>query len=164
MRLKNFDYSQPGFYFITICTKKKGNVLGEIREEIMWLNQFGEILKECWFDLPEHYDNCRLDEFVIMPNHFHAIVEIIAVVNGLQPFSYGLQPFREGPLHGLSEIIRAFKTFSSKKINQSNQLPKFQWQQSFYDRVVRNEEELHKIREYIINNPAKWELDSYFIE
>ena len=156
MRLKNFDYSQPGYYFITVCTKNKRNVLGEIREEKMRLNQYGEIVKECWLDLPEHYVNCKLDEFVVMHNHFHSIIEI-TVPNGFQPF-------REGLLHGLSEMIRGFKTFSSKKINQLGNTSKFQWQQSFYDRVIRNEEELSKVREYIANNPVKWELDSYFIK
>ncbi len=154
LRLNNYDYAQSGFYFITICTKDKENVFGYVQDDKIIMNLNGTIVEECWYDLENHYPNCKLHEFVIMPNHFHGIIQIVG--KGLQPFHCKSYP--------LFEIIRGFKTFSSKKIN--NQFgdtdSKFEWQKSFYDRVIRTEKELHKIREYIVNNPVKWELDSYY--
>jgi REP element-mobilizing transposase RayT len=88
-----------------------------------------------------------------MPDHFHGIVWINPVGNGLKPFPTGKTN------HGLPEIIRGFKTFSSRRINEINHHEKFQWQKSYYDHVIRNDESLQKIREYIQNNPVKWEFN-----
>ncbi|MCK4635355.1 MAG: transposase [Candidatus Moranbacteria bacterium] len=162
-RLENYDYSQNGYYFVTICTKDKKYFFGEIKDGEMVLNDYGKIAKKCWLDLPNHYVNCQLDEFIFMPNHMHGIVIIdndivesdnFVVGNGLKPF-----PTKGKKLHGLSEIMRGFKTFSSRRINETNPVNKFQWQKSFYDHVVRNDESLCKIREYIMINPEKWEFD-----
>jgi len=147
-RLIHFDYTTPGAYFVTICVSDMQCKLGDVVEGQMVLNEAGELVKTCWLDLPHHYSNCDLDEFVVMPNHFHGIVRIVG--NGLKPFP---------TQHGLPEIVRGLKTFSSRRINASKSGNPFQWQKSFYDRVVRNENELHLIREYIVNNPMSWELD-----
>lgn len=103
-----------------------------------------------------------------MPNHMHGIVIIdndidesdnSVVGNGLKPFRTEPFPTKRKKLHGLSEIMRGFKTFSSRRINEKNPVDKFQWQKSFYDHVIRNDESLCKIREYIMINPEKWEFD-----
>ncbi|MCK4800223.1 transposase [Candidatus Parcubacteria bacterium] len=160
MRLENYDYSQDGYYFTTICAKNKIECFGEIIDGKMVLNECGEIVKKCWYDLPNHYHNCRLDEFIIMPNHNHGIIIIDNSVVGT-----GLKPVRTKPIptgakqYSLSEIIRGFKTFSSRKINEQNVNLIFRWQSRFYDHIIRNEKSLDKIREYIVNNPLKWELD-----
>ena len=152
-RLKSYDYSKEGYYFVTICTKNRQENFGNIEDGEMVLNKFGEITEKCWYDLPNHYLNSRLDEFVIMPNHVHGIVVIVdRVGNGLKPF-----PTKQN--HGLSEIIRGFKTFSSRRINELQDKFKFQWQKSFYDHVIRNEKSLSEIRKYIQENPMKWHLD-----
>ena len=152
-RLRDYDYSQDGYYFITICTRGRKEFFGDIREGKIDLNRFGETVNQCWYDLPRHYPNSSLDSFVIMPNHIHGIIVIDndnVVGNGLKPF----------PTHGLSEIIRGFKTFSSRKINEKIEIDnKFQWQKSFYDHIIRGERSLDLIREYIQNNPLKWDLD-----
>jgi REP element-mobilizing transposase RayT len=152
-RLRDYDYSQEGYYFITICTRGRKEFFGDIREGKIDLNRFGETVNQCWYDLPRHYPNSSLDSFVIMPNHIHGIIVIDndnVVGNGLKPF----------PAHGLSEIIRGFKTFSSRKINEKIEIDnKFQWQKSFYDHIIRGERSLDLIREYIQNNPLKWDLD-----
>jgi hypothetical protein len=75
-RLKEYDYLNGGYYFVTICTHKMGRWLGKVDNEKMYLNKFGEIVRDCRIDLPEHYKNCELDEFIIMPNHFHGIIII----------------------------------------------------------------------------------------
>ena len=152
-RLRDYDYSQDGYYFITVCTRDRREFFGNIREAKVDLNRYGEIVNQCWRDLPRHYPNCSLDSFVIMPNHVHGIIVIDngnVVGNGLKPF----------PTQGLSEMIRGFKTFSSRKMNEEIKIDnKFQWQKSFYDHIIRNDKSLENLRQYIICNPLKWELD-----
>ena len=152
-RLKNYNYSQNGIYFLTICTKNRKEFFGEIKNGKMYLNDYGKIVEKCWLDLPNHYKNCILDTCVIMPNHIHTIIEINNILN----VGTGFKPVPTG--HSLSEIIRGFKTFSSKYINKLKNPNIFQWQRSFYDHVIRNETSLNKIREYIIENPKMWERD-----
>jgi len=158
-RWRGYDYSMPGQYYITICTQKRFCYFGEVIEGKMILNEFGKIANECWFDLLNHYKGRELDEFQIMPNHIHGIIKIIndqyfktavSVGNGLKPFP---------TIHGLSEIVRGFKTFSSQKINKLQDQIYFHWQKSFYDRVIRNEKELNNIRYYIQQNPSRWQED-----
>jgi len=166
-RLDGFDYSKPGNYFITICTKDRKPLFGEISDENIKLSETGRIVSECWSDLPNHYQNIILDEFIVMPNHIHGI---IIIRNGLDYNSK----------HGLSEFIRAFKSFSSRRINKLQKLiivytdfgvetglrpvststpdtntPSCIWQPRFYDRVIRSDNELNRIRLYIKNNPKK---------
>jgi len=152
-RLRNYDYSQSGYYFVTICTIGRKEFFGDIREARMELNRYGEIVNQCWYDLPRHYPNCSLDSFVIMPNHIHGII----VIDNKNVGGNGFKPF---PTHGLPEMIRGFKTFSSRRINErilgKN---RFAWQKSFYDHILRSEKSLGLIREYTQNNPLKWDLD-----
>ena len=162
-RLKNFDYSTPGYYFVTICvhTVLKGqNVFGIIKNGKMDLNKYGRILNHVWQGLPCHYHNCSLDEYIIMPDHFHGIVEIINDENiGIGFVGNGFKPFPTKPSHtmmkrhGLPEIIRGFKTFSSRGINTINNGDIFRWQKSYYDNIIRDIGSLNRIRQYIINNP-----------
>jgi putative transposase len=86
IRLKEYDYSQPGGYFVTVCTQGHEHLFGEILDGEIKLNRYGEIVKECWHDLPNHYPCVKLDEFVVMPNHVHGIIIIMATVGaGLRP-------------------------------------------------------------------------------
>jgi len=104
-RLNGYDYSKPGNYFITICTKDRKPLFGDIIDEKIKLSKTGKIVSECWLDLPNHYPNIILDEFIVMPNHIHGI---IIIRNGSE----------NNLNHGLSEFIRAFKSFSSRRINK----------------------------------------------
>ena len=146
-RWNKWDYSENGWYFVTICVKDKLPMLGNISDGLMMLNRNGEIINECWKDLPNHYSNCKLDEFVIMPDHFHGIVIINNVGNDV---GNGLRPFRTK--HGLSEIIRGFKSFSSLKIHRLG-VEEFKWHKSYYDRIIRDEKEYLKVKTYIVENP-----------
>ena len=166
MRLKGRDYSQEGYYFVTICTKNKIECFGEIINGKMILNECGKIVNQCWHDLPNHYHNCKLDEFIIMPNHIHGIVIIDNSDIGMNgDVGTGLKPVRTKPVptevkqYSLSEIIRGLKTFSSRKINEQNPNLTFRWQSRFYDHIIRDEKSLDKICAYIKNNPPQWELD-----
>ena len=155
-RLKNYDYSQPGHYFITICvhSELKGhNIFGSIKTRKMELNKKREILNKVWQNLPGHYHNCLLDEYIIMPDHFHGIVEIITDDDNV---GNGIKPFPTIKHHGLPEFIRGYKTFSSRGINAINNGNTFRWQKSYYDHIVLDTDSLNRIRQYIINNPINW--------
>jgi REP element-mobilizing transposase RayT len=153
-RLPGFDYSTPGAYFVTICVQGMQCRFGEVCKGNMVLSEVGKKARQCWLDLPNHYINCSLDEYVIMPNHVHGILHIVG--NGLKPFPTECQP--NVKQHGLPEIIRGFKTFSSRRINEITTEHSFRWQKSYYERVIRDENELHLIRQYINDNPLSWEL------
>ncbi len=125
----------------------------------MVLNAYGEIVREAWFDLPNHYAHVELDAFVIMPNHIHAIIVLVA-----EPVGAGLKPApTPAPTrHPLSEIVRALKTFSARRINTRRGTPGAPvWQRNYYEHIVRNERSLDAIRRYIAENPLRWHLDRY---
>jgi len=134
-------------------------------------------VKLTWLDLVQHNHNIELDEFIVMPNHFHGIIMIVGAGSkpalkrdGLDNINChldrlndraGLEPAPTG--HGLSEIVRQFKTFSAKRINQINNTRGTRlWQRNFYEHVIRDEEDLDLIRKYIVGNPAGWEDDEYY--
>lgn len=161
-RLQDYDYASPGAYFITLCTKDKKNILGRIVEEKTVLSVAGEVVMNVWMDLPQHCPLLELDEFVIIPNHVHDILWLHEknprVGAGLKP-----SPTQPQKKHPLSEIVRAFKTLSSRRINQLNRTPsQTNWQRSFYDHVVRDEKDLLNHRKYILENPVRWTLDEYY--
>lgn len=168
IRLKEYDYSQAGAYFVTVCAWKKENIFGEIKNGEMLLNEYGEIVTKCWDDLPHHYHHAQLDEFVIMPNHVHGII-VINVGAGLKPARIDVDNkdknragFKPAPTqcHGLSEIVRAFKTFSSRHVNATRNTPGVSvWQRNYFEHIIRNDRELHTIRQYIRYNPLKWDED-----
>ena len=146
-RLPNYDYSQDGIYFITICTKDRSYLFGDIVSGELINNDEAEIVLDCWNDLPNHYSNIILDEFIVMPNHVHGIIGISN---------------NETDGHNLSEFIRALKTFSSRRINNIRKTPGISvWQSRFYEHIIRNDRELDNTREYIRNNPINWIKDEY---
>ncbi len=105
----------------------------------MILNEYGRIVLSCWNDLPNHYSHVRLDAFQIMPNHTHGIIFIVGA--GLKPAPTSTKR------HGLPEIVRAFKTFSARGINESRRTPGVSiWQRNYYDRIIRDDDELHPVR------------------
>ena len=171
IRLKGYDYSSAGMYFVTICIQGRECVLGDVKDGKIILSDYGRIVKKCWNDLPHHYPHIQLDVFIVMPNHVHGIIWIMGNVGaGLQPAlirpdGTGLKPAptktsQKITRHGLPEIIRAFKTFSARKINQirNRSGTKF-WQRNYYEHIIRDEKELNAIREYIVGNPLNWEND-----
>ena len=149
-RLKNYDYSWPGYYFVNICAKNGQGTLGNVQGERIILNKYGEIVKKQWVWLEKQYSYIKHDAWIIMPDHLHGIIIIKGVGNGRDRSLRKIKP--------LWEIIGAFKTTSSRLIHKSG-LPQFQWQKSFYDHIIRNDHDLNRIREYIRNNPLKWKLE-----
>jgi len=156
-RLKNYDYSRDGFYFVTVCTYNRNWYFGEIQNGQMRLNQYGEIVKQQWLWLQEQYPYIEHDQYVIMPNHVHGIVLInrSAAANVGNSRDCSLQ---KSKIKSLSELMGSFKTTSSKLIHRAGS-HEFKWQKSFYDHIIRNDRSLENIRKYIANNPLKWEYD-----
>ncbi|HAB51990.1 MAG: hypothetical protein A2315_08520 [Ignavibacteria bacterium RIFOXYB2_FULL_35_12] len=146
LRLKEFDYSNSFYYFVTLCMENRKEFFSEIINEKSILTEKGRIVEEIWKNLPKYYP-CELDEFIIMPDHIHGIVILDNKPGNVQKKS-------------LSTIIQRFKTFTTKKINESLAgSEKFHWQKSFYDRIIRDERELFLIRNYMQLNPLNWELE-----
>ncbi len=167
-RLKGWDYSSPGYYFVTICTRKKECVLGEVIDGKVCLTEIGEIARQCWLNIPGHFTNVEPDEFIIMPNHVHGIIIIARNVEtqhlaspGKRGVSREFKSNEFGPQStNLGSIIRGFKIGVKKYANARNLA--FAWQARFYDHIIRDEMELQRIRQYIRNNPGKWEEDEYY--
>ena len=158
IRLKNYDYASDGYYFVTICTKNKSECFGEIIDGKMVLNEIGKIANQCWLEIPKYFPDAILDEHIIMPNHIHGVIAIEKQnpIVGNENFR-SLRGWYGAKSRSLSSIIRGFKIGVTKWRHQNNY--DFEWQKSFYDRIIRNEKSLDKIREYIRNNPPQWELD-----
>jgi REP element-mobilizing transposase RayT len=155
IRLKNYDYSSAGEYFVTICSHDRKHLFGEIVGEEIRLNEYGLIVQQTWHDLIHHIPNIELDEFVCMPNHVHGIIVILDAMVGA-----GSEPAPTGKRYTLSEIVRQFKTFSAKHINEkrkSTGIPV--WQRNYYEHIIRDDNDLYNTREYILNNPLTWFFD-----
>ncbi len=221
IRLKGYDYSNAGAYFVTICVQNRECLFGEIQNGKMILNDFGKIIDHHWRNIPSHFQNVALDEYIVMPNHFHGVLWLVGdgntatpenAVTGItvgakhsgqiivnehddvagnvgamhsQTLIYSKQDDvarNASPLHvdhhpnrrpnhpdhpngtkpgSLSAIIQNFTSITSRKINRIRKTPgKKLWQRNFHDRIIRNDKELFNIRQYIIDNPLKWEVDN----
>jgi putative transposase len=155
LRLKGYDYGGYGAYFVTICVTKRKCSLGSVVNGIFQLSKYGKIAADSWKWLQDHYSFVKLDEWVIMPNHLHGIV--VLGDSWSESPSDLMGRIRSKPL---GRLIGAFKTVSTKKINVIRQMEGVPfWQRNFYDHVIRDEDSLNRIREYIVTNPQRWELD-----
>ena len=149
IRLSGFDYSQPGSYFITICCHNRARLFGKIENGTMVLNELGATIEKSWLWLQTHYLYVAIDEFIVMPDHFHAILSI-------KPNACGCN-LKAEHIKTVSQLIGAFKTVSSKEIHGSITYTNIKiWQRNYWERIIRTEPELHAIRQYIRNNPKNW--------
>jgi putative transposase len=148
-RLWFYDYSQPGYYFVTPVTHDRQCVLAGQRAPTD-LTPAGRMVDRCWRDLPSRFANVSLDEFVIMPNHLHGILIISPPAD---------------PSVSVPDIMRVFKSLTTREYLHGDpplrrpEGPELLWQRSYHERVIRNDEHLASVREYIVNNPLAWELD-----
>jgi putative transposase len=173
VRLKEYDYSQTGAYFVTICTQNRECLLGEITDGEMKLNNAGRIVQLAWDKLPRRYLETELDAYVIMPNHLHGIVILHSESVGARSSrpdesktvgagSSCPNKGRENRAPTLGTIVAYFKYQTTTQINAIRNvgIQKF-WQRNYYEHVIRNEADLAEVREYILNNPARWNEDDY---
>ena len=184
IRLQGYDYSQAGFYFITICSQDQAHLFGEIIDSEMVLNDAGKMVEHLWHEIPYHYNKFSTHEFVVMPNHIHGIIEITVGAGpcacpchaesqtgqpqgGITGQPQGVAPTNP-PLSSmmkLSDIVGRYKTFTMKQYIDGVHHHGWQrfnqrlWQRNYWEHIIRNENEYRKIAQYILENPAKWELD-----
>ncbi|MEW5702245.1 MAG: transposase [Candidatus Zixiibacteriota bacterium] len=157
VRLREYDYSQSGAYFVTICTQDRRCLFGEIVDGTMRLNDTGRIVEDEWLHTPTLRPQVAPDTFVVMPNHFHAIVFITDRRGVLQ---YAPTPRLASPSQTIGAIVRGFKGATTKRINAFRGTPgQPVWQRNYYEHVIRNDDDLHATREYVLNNRLAWALD-----
>ena len=167
IRLRGYDYTSAGAYFVTICVQNRECLFGDVVDGQMVLNDYGRIVEGKWGNTPKLRTNVELDEFIVMPNHFHGIVVIAepgrgvlhyAPANG-QPTHTNTSKFRS-PTQTIGAIIRGFKSTVTKHINELRNTPGAKiWQRNYYEHIIRHDDEFSRIREYITVNPARWEMD-----
>ena len=162
IRLKEYDYTNPNWYYITICTYNKKDAFGDVKYGKMILNNYGKIVDEEWIKTKEIRKNIDLDDYVIMPNHFHGII----IINSSVGATRRVAPTKvKSTLQAgsLGAIIGQFKSKVTKRIRSSG-LENFKWQRNYYEHIIRNEQDLYRIRTYIQKNPLRWELDEYYLK
>mgnify|MGYP005838815435 CR=1 FL=1 len=173
LRLQGFDYRQTGAYFITVCAFRRAGIFGKIISGKMQINDWGQIVMHCWQQIPDHFCHTNLDAFVVMPNHIHGILHITNFPVGARPASplqiqlhqptnpAGLRYASPACRHpSLGHLVASLKSASTKQIRELSGQPGVTvWQRGYYEHVIRNDESLTRIREYILHNPLSWHLD-----
>lgn len=162
VRLKDYDYSSGGAYFVTICTHRRMSIFGSVKDGDVLLSWIGVIVEEEWLRAPDYRPEVSLDEYVIMPNHMHGIL----VLTGGQVGQDRVGAHRDAPLRrperSLGLIVANFKGAVTRRVWRVSGSEEPVWQRNYYERVIRDEEELGRLRVYISENPLKWEEDEYY--
>lgn len=160
IRLKGYDYSQAGLYFITICCPNRQSRFGNIVAEKMELNEYGQIAHEQWIALPERFYNCELHEFVIMPNHMHGIIQLTSVA---APARAGASSAPTVENKSISDIVGAYKSLVSVAclniFKSRDEVMGKLWQRDYYEQIIKDDRAYSNISEYIRNNPSRWHSD-----
>ena len=165
LRLPDYDYSQDGLYFITIVTNHRLYLFGKIREDKMILNDAGQMIDQVCQEIPQHIQDVHIEQYIIMPNHFHGIIRIEHGDEDVirADIDKGLE------IPSLGDIVKRFKSLTTRRyidgVHQSG-WPRFSkrlWQRNYYEHVIRNERDFEAIFEYILSNPQNWEKDEEYI-
>lgn len=176
IRLKNYDYSKVGLYFITICTQNKEKIFGEItnvgahcmcpnRESNtkMILSEYGKIVEEEINKTNKIRENIEINEYVIMPNHVHFIIEIIDNIKGHMQCAPTIEKFGKSTKDSIPTIVKLLKSSITKRVNILRNTEGYPvWQRNYYENIIRNEKIHLKVSDYINNNPIKWVEDRYY--
>ena len=164
IRLKGYDYAQEGAYFITIVTQNRACLFGDIKDSVPQLNNAGSTIQSVWVDMAAHYPGVETDTFVVMPNHIHGIIFLVGAGPRACPNDAG-QPQGVAPTMPVPDIIHRFKTLTTKRYTDGVKQEAWTpfagrlWQRNYYEHIIRNEESLIRIRDYIATNPARWSID-----
>ena len=166
IRLSEYDYAQDGVYFVTICTQGRECLLGKVNEGRVELTEYGQIVQEEWSRSTSIREELSLGEFVIMPNHVHGLLAFEGQRRGVQLNAPTVRHLtrrhsvispRPGTLPVLVRTYKAAVTTQCRRAGFSD----FGWQRKYYDHIVRDEDDLSRVRQYIVDNPLQWELDEY---
>ena len=159
IRLPRFDYTQQGAYFVTVCTRNRSCLFGEIVNGEMRLNDIGRVAHRMWEEIPTHFPQVGIDAWVVMPNHIHGVI-VIAGPPVEATHASPLQRPAGPPKRSIGAIVGSYKSAVSKRINAMRGTPGAPvWQRNYYDHIIRNEAALNRIRQYIADNPARWAED-----
>ncbi len=158
IRLNEYDYSQEGGYFITLCSQNRKCVFGEIKDGVMHLSSVGGVAAQCWSEIPTHFENAELDAFVVMPNHIHGIIILELVTVGVQYIEPQRNQFQKIIPKSIGSIIRSYKAAVTHQCRLGG-FTDFQWQRNYYEHVIRGLDDLTRIREYTANNVLQWYYD-----
>ena len=178
IRLQGFDYTQGGLYFITICCKDRACLFGAVKNGTMELSSAGEIVNACWQEIPDHFPNVLLHEYIIMPNHVHGIIELANPANdGAGHISPAPDVFNDdrkifptdtgttlrSPSKTIGSIVRGFKIGVTKWFRANGCYDSI-WQRNYYEHIIKDEKSYLNIAAYIINNPVKWQEDKWYMK
>ncbi|MDR2927050.1 MAG: hypothetical protein LBV41_02425 [Cytophagaceae bacterium] len=192
VRLLNYDYAQEGLYFVTICVKSREYLFGKIADGEMWLNEIGKMVENEWLYLPAKYPNINLHQFVVMPNHFHGILQIVSPSNAVTVGAGSAHPMGFArPVEFTNPINNPLGTSKTDRAGESNRVGKPRpyaptlgnmiayfkyrttkqidlsaklWQRNYYEHIVRNDADYTRIANYIANNSANWQTDCFYEE
>ncbi len=163
IRLKGYDYSQEGLYFITLCVQKRQHLFGDISDDEMVLNDGGKMIAHWYAELENKYPNVYCHEMIIMPNHFHCIIELTCTSTSVYA------PMRLPQFPTIGDVMKWFKTMTTNEyiwgVKNNGWMP-FDgklWQRNYWEHIIRNEYSYNNIANYIINNPANWYNDMLFL-
>ena len=157
VRLRKYDYSQTGAYFITIVTQSRECLFGNIVHGDMKLNNIGLIVKDEWVKTAEIRNNIELDRWVVMPDHFHGII-VVSNGRGTARRAPTVEQFGKPVVGSVPTIIRSFKSAVTNRVNKMYQTPGGKlWQRNYWEHIIRTNDELIRIREYILQNPINWQ-------
>ena len=183
IRLKGYDYSQAGLYFITICVQNRKCLFSDITNGKIKLNDAGRMVENQWLALPQRFTNIHLHEYVVMPNHFHAILEIVVgatlvvapnipiapnnPITQIKKGQQGLAPTNNPNKKTVGNMVGAFQSIATVeyirgvKNHNWERFDKKLWQRNYWEHIIRNDTECNRIANYIINNPRKWDNDKF---
>lgn len=162
IRLKGYDYTQAGLYFITICCQDRICRFGTVENGEMILNEYGQIAHDEWMKTPQIRHHVELGEFIVMPNHIHGIIRLLGRGELHSPIEKGVfdTPLRS-PSQTVGAVVRGYKSSVTKQLGLMGFTEKL-WQRNYYEHIIRNEQSHQAISEYIRNNPAKWHDDKFY--
>ena len=164
IRIKEYDYTQPGGYFVTVVTYQRDCLFGKITNEEMQLNIYGQIVNECWRAIPDHFPNVELGAYIVMPNHVHGIIVINDRADASASARRGTiyraptEQFGKPIIGSIPTIIRTFKAAVTRRIGRELNATGI-WQRNYYEHVIRNHEDWDRIHRYIESNPSMWTDD-----
>jgi putative transposase len=163
VRLPKYDYSNVEMYFATICSSERRCIFGRVHANNVVLTPLGEIIRNCWTEIPHHFPNIKIETYVVMPNHIHGILTIQTKLpndNQQVKSTVSMEAFGKPRQGSLPTIIRSFKSAVSKRARESGSVSSEPiWQKGYYEHVIRNTKEYVEITNYILQNPARWADD-----
>ncbi|WP_455664700.1 transposase [Phocaeicola sp.] len=173
VRLKDYDYSLEGLYFITVCAQDKKCLFGKITDGVMCLNEAGRMVEKWYLKISQKFPDIECLEFIIMPNHFHCILRNVGADPCVRPNTSNNTPcgvLGEHMGSPLQRIVQWFKTMTTNEYIRNvntNHWPRFNnrlWQRNYYEHIIRNQHSYEEISDYIVTNPLRWEKDQLFVE